>query len=134
MTDRNDIEPQIRLFLRAYFAPADRLVSSEAILVLTTCGSAEEATTLAETLVEQRLAACVSRVEGVVSTYRWDSKLQHDEEVLVLVKTTQDRYEALEKTILKRTSYELPDILVVPVNNGFSGYLKWLAESVSREK
>jgi periplasmic divalent cation tolerance protein len=109
-------------------------VSSEAILVLTTCGSAEEAAKIAEMLVEQRFAACVSLVEGIMSTYRWDSKLQKDEEVLLLIKTTQDRYETVEKTILQRTSYELPDILAVPVNTGFPDYLNWLAASVRPEK
>ena len=109
-------------------------MSSEALLVLTTCSNAEEAVRLAETLVAQRLAACVSRVEGIMSTYRWDSELQHEEEVLVLVKTTQDRYEALENMILQQTSYELPEILAVPVYSGFSDYLSWLAASVSRKE
>jgi periplasmic divalent cation tolerance protein len=66
--------------------------------------------------------------------YRWDSKLQKDEEVLLLIKTTQDRYETVEKAILQRTSYELPDILAVPVNTGFPDYLNWLAASVRPEK
>jgi len=109
-------------------------VSTEALLVLTTCGSSQEAARLAETLVERRLAACVSRLEGIMSTYRWESKLQHDEEVLVLIKTTQDRYEALEEVIRQLATYELPEILAVPVHSGSSDYLKWLAASVSREE
>lgn len=109
-------------------------MSSEALLVMTTCGNAEEAARLAEALVESRLAACVSRLEGIVSTYRWESKVQQDEEVLVLVKTTPDCYEALEKMILQLTSYELPEILAVPVQRGSPDYLKWLAASVSREE
>ena len=109
-------------------------MSSEALLVLTTCASAQAAADLATALVDQRLAACVSAVAGVVSTYRWNSRVQHDEEVLVVVKTTQARYEAIERFIQKQTSYELPEILAVPVQSGFSEYLKWLTASVSSEE
>jgi len=109
-------------------------VSSDALLVLTTCASAKEAADLSAALVERRLAACVSALTGVVSTYRWQSQVQHDEEVLVVVKTTQARYEAIERFIQKQTSYELPEILAVPVHSGSSEYLKWLTASVSPEK
>ena len=109
-------------------------MSSEALLVLTTCGDVQEADALAKTLVEQRLAACVSRLAGIVSTYRWESKLQRDEEVLVLIKTTRDQFEALETTIRAQTSYELPEILAVPVHSGSSEYLKWLAAAVGPEE
>lgn len=109
-------------------------VSSDALLVLTTCASAEEAADLATALVDQRLAACVSSLAGVVSTYRWQSRVQHDEEVLVVIKTTQARYEAIERFIQKQTSYELPEILAVPVHSGSSEYLKWLTASVSSEE
>lgn len=109
-------------------------MSSEALLVLTTCGDVQEADALAKTLVEQRLAACVSRLAGIVSTYRWESKLQRDQEVLVLIKTTRDQFEALETTIRAQTSYELPEILAVPVHSGSSDYLKWLAAAVGPEE
>jgi len=109
-------------------------VSPEALLVLTTCGNVQEADALAKTLVEQRLAACVSRLAGIVSTYRWESKLQRDQEVLVLIKTTRDQLEALETTIRAQTSYELPEILAVPVHSGSSDYLKWLAAAVGPEE
>ncbi len=109
-------------------------MSPEALLVLTTCGNVQEADALASTLVEQGLAACVSRLEGIVSTYRWESKLQRDQEVLVLIKTTRDRFEALETAIRTQTSYELPEILAVPVHGGSSDYLKWLAAAVGPEE
>ncbi len=109
-------------------------MSPEALLVLTTCGNAQEADDLATALVEKRLAACVSRLAGIVSTYRWESKIQRDQEVFVLIKTTQDRLEALETTIREQTSYELPEILAVPVHSGSSDYLQWLAASVQPEE
>ncbi len=111
-----------------------RHVSPEALLVLTTCGDAQEADDLAKTLVEQRLAACVSRLAGIVSTYRWGSKLQRDEEVLVLIKTTQGRFEAVETMIRERSDSELPEVLAVPVHSGSSDYLKWLAAAVGPEE
>ena len=109
-------------------------MSPEALLVLTTCGNVQEADALAKTLVEQRLAACVSRLAGIVSTYRWESKVRRDQEVLVLIKTTRDQFEALETTIRAQTSYELPEILAVPVHSDSSDYLKWLAAAVGPEK
>ncbi len=109
-------------------------MSPEALLVLTTCGNAQEAGELADVLVGERLAACVSRLEGIESTYRWKSKLQHDQEVLVLIKTTQERFEALKASICEHTSYELPEVLAVPIHSGSSDYLKWLAASVSPEE
>ena len=109
-------------------------MSPEALLVLTTCGNAQEADDLAAALVEQRLAACVSRLAGIVSTYRWESKIQRDQEVFVLIKTTQDRFEALETKIREQTSYELPEILAVPVHSGSADYLQWLAASVNPEE
>ena len=109
-------------------------MSTDALLVLTTCGDAQEADNLAEALVKQRLAACVSSLEGIVSTYRWESKLQRDREVLVLIKTTKDRFKALEAMIREQSSYELPEILAVPVHSGSSDYLKWLAASASFEE
>ena len=134
MTNRHDIRAAIRLCF-----PPDQLwrrplVSSEALLVLTTCGNAQEATRLAEVLLEHRLAACVSRLEGIVSSYRWESKIQHEEAVLVLVKTTAACYDALEEMIRKLTSYELPEILAVPVQGGSAEYIKWLTASVGLEE
>ena len=112
-------------------APNLPLVKSEALLVLTTCSNAKEAARLADPLVEERLAACVCRMESIVSTYRWKSKIQQDEEILVIVKTTSDCYQALEKMILQLTSYELPEVIAVPVQGGSADYMKWLKAAVS---
>ena len=100
-------------------------MGSEALLVLTTCANREEADELASALVQRRLAACVNRL-GVVSTYRWESRVQHDEETLLVIKTTEARFDALQKTIQERTSYELPELIAVPVCNGSRAYLDWL--------
>lgn len=106
---------------------------SRPILVLTTCANPTEADELAAALVEERLAACVNRLEGVVSTYRWKSNLERDRETLVLIKTTEGRFDELESAIRERTSYELPELIAVPVIMGSSAYLDWLDASVADE-
>jgi periplasmic divalent cation tolerance protein len=104
--------------------------SSRALVVLTTCASAEEASGLAAALVEQRLAACVNSLANVSSTYRWQGRLQRDEENLLVIKTTEARFAAVEQLIRARSSYELPEVLAVPVQVGSSAYLRWLGAEV----
>jgi periplasmic divalent cation tolerance protein len=101
------------------------------MLVLTTCGSAAEADRLAATLVDARLAACVNRIQGVTSTYRWEGTRHTDEEVLLLIKTTEDRFEALQLKVREHTSYELPELLAVRVDDGLPAYLAWLTAAVA---
>lgn len=108
-------------------------LSARALLVMTTCASAEEADGIATRLVEERLAACANRLDGVVSTYRWQGGLQREPETLLLIKTTEDRFEALERTIREQHSYELPEVLAVCVHRGAPDYLDWLLAAVDGE-
>jgi periplasmic divalent cation tolerance protein len=105
-------------------------VKSGSLLVLTTCSGAAEADSLAKLLVERRLAACVNAIGGVTSTYRWQDAVERDEESLLVIKTTEDRYPDVEKTIRERSSYELPEVLAVRVVGGSEAYLAWLAGAV----
>lgn len=100
------------------------------LLVLTTSGSAAEAKRLATGLVEERLAACVNRIDGVRSTYRWQGKVENDEESLLVIKTTEERYPALEAAIKRIAGYELPEIVAVRIDAGLPDYLRWVADSV----
>ena len=106
-------------------------MSTSALLVLTTCANAAEADELASALVEEKLAACVSRVDGVMSTYRWDSLLQRDPETLLLIKTTEARFDELQLAIARLSSYDVPEVIAVPVRKGSKAYLDWLVDSVS---
>ena len=106
-------------------------MSTSALLVLTTCADAAEADRLAGALVDERLAACVNRVDGIMSTYTWESRLQRDEETLLLIKTTEARFDDLQRAIARLSSYEVPEIIAVPVSRGSRAYLNWLVESVS---
>ena len=106
-------------------------VSSETLLVLTTCGNAADAGNLATLLVEQRLAACVNALGKVTSTYRWRGRVQQDQETLLVIKTTAARYPAVEQAIRAHSKYELPEVLAIPVAAGSSAYLDWVRESVA---
>jgi len=98
----------------------------EPLLVITNMPSRESAEKLAVRLVEGRLAACVSQLAPCRSTYRWQGKLQYDEEFPLLIKTTQDRYAALEAAIQAGHPYELPEIIAVPITSGLPAYLDWV--------
>ena len=98
--------------------------------MLTTCANADEARSLATALVELRLAACVSALGGVTSTYRWEGRLANEQETLLAIKTTEARFSAVEELIRAQSSYELPEVLAVPVHMGSSGYLSWLRAEV----
>lgn len=99
-------------------------------LVLTTAGSPSEARKIARALVEQRLAACVNIIPQIESIYRWRDQVETAREYLLVIKTSQRRYQAVEKAIRELHSYELPECLSVAIESGSKDYLKWLAEQV----
>ena len=96
------------------------------LLVITNLPTGESAQKLAVQLVEERFAACVNMLAPCRSTYRWQGKLQSDEEYPLLIKTTQDRYKALEAAIKAGHPYELPEIIAVPITAGLPAYLDWV--------
>jgi periplasmic divalent cation tolerance protein len=96
------------------------------LLVLTNLPDRAAAERLAGTLVEQRVAACVNILAPCKSVYRWKGAVQHDEEHPLLVKTTAERYPALEAAIRAAHPYELPEIIAVPIERGLPAYLAWV--------
>jgi periplasmic divalent cation tolerance protein len=103
---------------------------SEPIAVLIACPSGEPAESLARALVEAGLAACVNRLPGVRSTYRWKGEMVTDEEDLLVAKTTREAFAALERFVLARHPYDVPEIVALPVVAGHAPYLAWLEASV----
>ncbi len=99
----------------------------DALLVLTNMPERAVAERLADMLVERRLAACVNILAPCRSVYRWKGALQHDEEHPMLIKTTTERYPALEQALRAAHPYELPEIIAVPLAQGLPAYLEWLA-------
>jgi periplasmic divalent cation tolerance protein len=103
---------------------------SEPIVVLIACPVGEAAQTLAHALVEASLAACVNRLPGMRSTYRWKGEVVTDEEDLLVVKTTREAFPALEAFVVARHPYDVPEIVALPVVTGHSPYLAWLEASI----
>ena len=103
------------------------------LLVFTNLPDAQSAQTLAAHLVEARLAACVNILAPCRSVYRWEGKIEDAAEVPLLIKTTAARYPALEAAIRARHSYELPEIVAVPIECGLPGYLAWVAAETADE-
>jgi periplasmic divalent cation tolerance protein len=103
---------------------------TDKIVVLVTCSSPEEGRRIARALVERRLAACVNMVAGIESVYRWKGAVEEASECLLLVKTTRGRFQALQSAVRELHSYELPEIVAVPIVDGLDAYLSWIAASV----
>jgi len=97
------------------------------LLVLTNLPERAAAERLAGLLVEQRLAACVNILAPCRSVYRWQGAVRHDEEHPILIKTTAERYPALEQALRSGHPYELPEIIAVPIERGLPAYLQWVA-------
>lgn len=98
----------------------------KALLVLTNLPDREAAQRLAERLVAERVAACVNILAPCRSVYRWQGAVQREEEYPVLIKTTVERYGALEQAIRAAHPYELPEIVAVPIERGLPAYLEWV--------
>jgi periplasmic divalent cation tolerance protein len=103
---------------------------TEPIVILTTCPDEAVAARIARDLVESGLAACVSRVGPVHSTYRWQGDIQDEPEVLLVIKTVSARYSELEMRLKSLHPYEVPEIIALPVTRGSTQYLAWLGGAV----
>ncbi len=94
-------------------------------IIMTTTDSQEKANRLAEMLVTERLAACV-QITPITSTYTWQGAMTQESEWLLLIKTREARYEAIQDALLKEHSYDTPEIIQVPINQGSPSYLAWI--------
>jgi periplasmic divalent cation tolerance protein len=101
-------------------------------LVMTTAGSREEAERIAGALVEAHLAACVNVLPGVSSVYRWQGQVETANELLLLIKTTVENVEAVESSLRRLHSYELPEFLVLQPEATAQDYADWVAGAVRR--
>ena len=102
-------------------------------IVLSTAGSEDEARKIAHHLVEQRLAACVNVIPRIESIYRWKEKVESSQEVLLLIKTSADRFGQVRDAIRELHSYELPECVAIGIEDGSPDYLQWLAYSLVKE-
>jgi periplasmic divalent cation tolerance protein len=102
-----------------------------ALVVLTTLASVEEAVTLIRALLERRLIACGNILPEVRSIYRWEGKVADEREVIVLLKTRVSRVEALEMAFGELHPYKVPELLALPVSAGLHKYLEWIDDETS---
>jgi periplasmic divalent cation tolerance protein len=100
-------------------------------IALTTVGSEADAITIAKTLVDEKLAACVNVLPAMISVYRWKGVVEQDTEHQILIKTTADRLASLEARLRQLHPYELPEFLVMDPDRGGAAYLAWVKESVT---
>jgi periplasmic divalent cation tolerance protein len=99
---------------------------TDKIIVLSTCAGAEEADKIARQLLEKHLAACVNIVAGARSFYRWQGAIEEAAECLLVIKSRQDLWEELRAEIQRLHSYEVPEVLLLAIDDGSPTYLNWL--------
>src|SRR5262245_63742152 len=99
---------------------------TDVVLILTTVPAAARAETIARSLVDERLAACVNVLSTMTSFYRWQGKIEQEEERQIVIKTTTDRVAAVKTRLSELHAYEVPEFLVLPVSDGSTGYLDWV--------
>jgi len=104
---------------------------NNALIVLVTAPNVEEASRIANALVGGQLAACVNIVGGIESIYRWEGRVARDNEVLMIIKTTDARYAELEEQVKALHSYTTPEVIALRIERGAEAYLKWLSDSVA---
>jgi periplasmic divalent cation tolerance protein len=104
---------------------------TDKVVVFVTAGSAEEGRRIGRALVEQELAACVNVTSPVRSLYHWKGQIADDEEVLLVIKTSRALFDRLRREVEKLHSYQVPEVLCLPVIDGSPNYLNWLAESIA---
>ena len=99
-------------------------------VVIVTVPDQKTGQTLASLLVEERLAACVSQLPGVSSTYRWKGKIETQQEEMLIIKTDKTKVKALVKAVKANHPYETPEVLSLAIKEGNRDYFKWIADSV----
>jgi periplasmic divalent cation tolerance protein len=111
-----------------------KLMPDQRLIVLCTVPNREVGSTIAESLVSERLAACVNIVPEISSIYRWQGKTQADTELLLIIKTNANTYQRLERRVQSLHPYELPEIIAVPISRGLPDYLAWIDANAGVEE
>lgn len=114
-----------------HFATICHAMSNDHCVVLNTCPDADSAASIAQTLLDRKLAACVNVLPGVKSFFNWKGVSETAEEHLLLIKTLSSAYPAVERAVLELHPYELPEIIAVPIAAGLPGYLTWITQNTA---
>lgn len=105
---------------------------NEFIVVFVTCSSLEEGEKIGNFLVENKLAACVNLMPGVKSIFFWEKKLSKETEVLLMAKTKKELFEPLAEEVKRLHSYDLPEIIALPIEAGSQEYLEWIGQETKK--
>jgi periplasmic divalent cation tolerance protein len=108
------------------------LPDSKYIVILSTAGTLEEASKIASELVSAHLVACVNLVPGIQSIYWWNNAVQKDQEILMIIKTESRNFEEVKRVILSVHSYEVPELISIPVDGGSKKYLEWIDQTLKK--
>jgi periplasmic divalent cation tolerance protein len=106
---------------------------TDKIVILSTCSTEEEAERLARALLDARLAACVNVVPRVRSFYRWKGQVEDAAECLLVIKSSRPMFDALRSALVEAHSYEVPEVVALPILDGAPEYLQWLHENLGNE-
>ena len=101
------------------------------VVLLSTTASVDEARQISDHLITNHLAACVNIIPSIQSVYWWDNKVNHDAEVLMLIKTESSFIEEVEQSIRELHSYQTPELIALPLQYGIAEYLQWMSEALS---
>ena len=101
------------------------------LIVLVTASGQKEAETIGQAVVKEKLAACVNILSSVTSIFRWQGKVQKSREALLILKTTERRYRALERLIRAKHSYDVPEIIALKLERGLSQYTAWVEQETT---
>ncbi|MGK2855984.1 MAG: divalent-cation tolerance protein CutA [Thermoanaerobaculia bacterium] len=102
-------------------------MEAEYCVVITTCATKDDATVLSDALLNDELAACI-QVMPIESAYRWKGEIAREPEQLLLVKTRRALYDDVERVLRAHHKYEVPEIIQLPIEGGFVGYLQWMKD------
>lgn len=106
--------------------------AGQVLVILVTTANQEEAVRIGKEMVNAKLAACANIIPRIQSIYRWKGKVVQEEEVLLILKSVRPRYRALEKAIKAMHTYEIPEIIALPVKEGFNRYIGWVGRETYR--
>lgn len=101
-------------------------------VILSTAENSEQAEKLTNILLENRVAACIQQMP-ISSSYFWDGKIEKSNEILLLIKTQSDKYKDVQELIAKNHSYDIPEIIKIPIEDGLGSYLNWIKSSVKKD-
>ena len=100
-------------------------------VILCTVPNEKTAEKIARSVVERKLAACVNIIPQLRSIYSWQGKIEDDRELLLVIKTSHERYDALESAIVELHPYDTPEVLLLPIAKGLNKYLDWLSAQIT---